>query len=109
MYIKYYFSHCTDPAVSADGTRGDAAGNLDRGEIFAMCLQQVGPKGVWLRFHDVERILDMYTGEIQAMGSDIRLKEHGRTMQKTSLTEVQEKLQCVCVCVCVCVYLLNCT
>ena len=35
----------------------------------------------------------MYTGEIQAMWSDIRPKEHGRTRQKTSLTEVQEKLQ----------------
>ena len=34
----------------------------------------------------------MYTGEIQAMWSDIRPKEHGRTRQKTSLTEVQEKL-----------------
>ena len=27
------------------------------------------------------------------MWSDIRPKEHGRTRQKTSLTEVQEKLQ----------------
>ena len=55
-----------------------------------MCLQQVGPKDVLLRFHGVERILVMYTGEIQAMWSDIRPKEHGRTRQKTSLTEVQE-------------------
>jgi len=54
-----------------------------------MYLQQVGPKCVWLPFHNVERILDMYTGEIHAMWSDIRLKEHGRTGQKTSLTEVQ--------------------
>ena len=58
-----------------------------------MCLQQVGPKGVWLRFHDVERILGMYTRAIQAMWSDIRSNEHGRTRQKTSFTEVQEKLQ----------------
>ena len=35
----------------------------------------------------------MYTGEIQAMWSDIRPKDHGRTRQKTSWTEVQEKLQ----------------
>ena len=35
----------------------------------------------------------MYTGEIQAMCSDIRPREHGRTKQKTSLTEVQERLQ----------------
>ena len=60
-----------------------------------MCLQQVGPKGVWMRFNDVERILGMYSGEIQAMWLDIRPKEHGRTRQKTSLTEVQEKL-CIC-------------
>ena len=37
----------------------------------------------------------MYTGEIQAMWSEIRLKEHGRMRQKPSLTEVQEKLQYV--------------
>ena len=35
----------------------------------------------------------LYTGEIQAMQSDIRPKEHGRRRQKASLTEVQEKLQ----------------
>ena len=80
------------PPFSAEGTRGDAAGNLDRGETFAMYLQQEGPKGVWLRFHDVESILGMYTGEIQAMWSDISPEAHGRTRQKTSLTEVQEKL-----------------
>ena len=81
------------PPFSAEGTRRDAVGNLHKGEMFAMCLQQVAPKGVWLCFHDVERILDMNTGEIQAMCSDIRPKEHGRTRQKPSLTEVQEKLQ----------------
>ena len=58
-----------------------------------MCLQQVGPKGVLLRFHDVERTFGMYTGEIQAMWSDGRPKEHARTRQKMFLTEVQEKLQ----------------
>ena len=35
----------------------------------------------------------MYIGVIQAMWSDIRPKEHGRTRQKTSSTEVREKLQ----------------
>ena len=50
-----------------------------------MCLQQVGQKGVWLRFHDVERILGMYTGEIQDMWSDIRPKEHRMTRQKTGV------------------------
>ena len=35
----------------------------------------------------------MYTGEIQAMWTVIRPKEHGRTRQNTSLTEVQEKLR----------------
>ena len=80
-------------SVLFQGTRGDAAGNLDRREISSICLQQVGPKGVWLHFHDVEWILGMYTGEIQAMWSDNRPKEHGRTRQKPSLTEVQEKRQ----------------
>ena len=70
---------------------GDAA-YLDRGETFAMCLQQVDPKDIWLRFQEVERILGMYTGEIQATWSDIRPKEHGKTRKKTSLTEAQEKL-----------------
>ena len=86
IYIYIIYIYCTifcltvpTPLFSAEGTRGDVAGNLDRGETFAMCLQQVGPKGVWMRFHDVERILGMYTGEIQAMWSDIRSKEHGRT------------------------------
>ena len=36
-------------------------------------------KSVSLRFQDVERILGMYIGVIQAMWSDIRPKEHGRT------------------------------
>ena len=49
------------PLFSTEGTWGNAAGNLDRGETFAMCLQQVGPKDFWLRFQDVERILGMYT------------------------------------------------
>ena len=36
----------------------------------------------------------MHTGEIQSiMWSDIRLKEHGKTRQKTSLTGVEEQLQ----------------
>ena len=44
-----------------------------------MCLQQVRPKGVWLRFHNVERILGMYFGEIHTMRLDIRPKERGST------------------------------
>ena len=35
----------------------------------------------------------MYTGEIHAIWLDIRPKEHRRTRQKTSLTEVQEKFR----------------
>ena len=35
----------------------------------------------------------MYTGEIQAVWSDIRPGEHGKTRQKMSLTEGQEELQ----------------
>ena len=35
----------------------------------------------------------MYTGKVQAIWSDIRPKDHGMTRHKTSLTEVQEKLQ----------------
>ena len=62
------------PLFSAEGTREDAADNLDRVETFVKCLQQVGPKGVWLRFNNVERILGMHTGDFQAMWSDIRPK-----------------------------------
>ena len=35
----------------------------------------------------------MHVGEMQSMWSHIRPKEHARTRQKTSLTEVEEKLQ----------------
>ena len=75
------------PPFSAEGTPEDVTGNPDRGQAFAMCLQQVGTKEVWRRFHDVEGILGMYTGEIQAIWPDIRPEEHIRTRQKTSLTK----------------------
>ena len=96
MFPLFSFFCLTVPTspFSVAGTRADAVENLDRGEtLFAMRLQQVGPKGVWLCFHDAERILGMYTGEIQAMWSDISPKEHGKTRQKTSLTKVQDKPQ----------------
>ena len=64
-FFPFFFLTVPTPLFSAEGTRGDATDNLDRVEAIAKCLQQVGPKGVWLRFYDVERILGMHTGEIQ--------------------------------------------
>ena len=45
IFPLYSFFCLTVPTLlfSAEGTHRDAAGNLDRGETFAICLRQVGP------------------------------------------------------------------
>ena len=49
LFPPYIHFFVPTPPFSAEGTRGDTADNLDRVETIAKCLQQVGPKGVWLR------------------------------------------------------------
>ena len=85
LYVLIFLPHCTDPVVLCQRYTGRCGRPQHRRNICDV-LAASSPKRCLAVFQDVERILGMNTGEIQAMWSNIRPKENGWTRHETSLT-----------------------